>query len=420
MRESVDFGSARLRKAAPAVLPVLLATLGACGELEPGSGSGLVAVRDSAGVTIVENDLLRLDARCAAADEPTVVIGTTGGDPDYELYRVFGASRLSDGRIVLVNQGSQELRFYDRDGRFLQRAGGAGGGPGEFRDAFYLWVLPGDTIWVGDYRPWQFLVFSPEGEWVRTVRPRPEYPNSPGIVDVLADGRSVLSRRAFFAYGPRFEPRNTTVVVHGSDGMLIDTVGTYPNGRWGRVGDDPNSPGLYPLFESFLRVAAVGSRIVVGHTSRPELKVLEATEALRPERIIRWTAGSREIRPEDVDEERRRLAEPYQDMAPAMRRQLVDPLVSEERPIADEFPAFSSLMVGRDGRMWIRQYPRPGASDTPEWVAFGSDGRFDCRLAVPAFDELLEFGQDYLLALERDELDVERVVEYGIGRIGDP
>jgi hypothetical protein len=411
-------GSTEVRNAVPSMLLVLLASTGACGEREQGTPA--IAARDSAGITIVESDLARLATRCSVDAEPSVVIGTAGGDPRYELYRVFGASRLSDGRIVLVNQGSQELRFYDPEGRFLQSAGGAGGGPGEFRDAFYLWVLPGDTIWVGDYRPWQFLVFSPEGEWVRTVRPRPEYPNPPGVIDVLDDGRSVLSRRAFIAYGPRFETRNMTVAVHGADGMLIDTVGTYPNGRWGRVGDDPNSPGLYPLFESFARVAASGSRVVVGHTSRPELEILEASVAPSLERIIRWTAGSREIQPEDVEAERRRLAEPYEDMDPAMRRQLVDPLVSDERPVADEFPAFSSLMLGRDDRIWIRQYPRPGASETPEWVAFGSDGRFDCRLALPPFDELLEFGQDYLLALEKDELDVERVVQYGIGPAVDP
>jgi hypothetical protein len=159
------------------------------------SNSSAVTVRDSSGIVIVENDLARLPLMCVVGDAPTIAIGSTDGASEYELHRVFGASRLGDGRIVLVNQGSSQLRFYDASGRFLMSAGRSGSGPGEFRDAFYLWVLPGDTIWVGDYDPWQFLVFSPAGHWVRTVRPTPEYVNSPAVINVLDDGRAVLAQQ---------------------------------------------------------------------------------------------------------------------------------------------------------------------------------------------------------------------------------
>lgn len=33
---------------------------------------------------------------------------------------------------------------------------------------------------------------------------------------------------------------------------------------------------------------------------------------------------------------------------------------------------------------------------------------------IPAFDEILEFGADYLLVLSRDELEVERVSQYSL------
>src|SRR5690606_4738638 len=113
----------------------LAAALGAsflavgCGAGEgPASGTP-IAERDSAGIAVVDNDLLRLTDRCALEAEPRVVIGTATGAPEYQLYRVFGATRLRDGRIALVNQGSQELRFYDADGRFLHAAGSEGEGP---------------------------------------------------------------------------------------------------------------------------------------------------------------------------------------------------------------------------------------------------------------------------------------------------
>src|SRR5687768_1257800 len=141
--------------------------------------SGVTTMRDSAGIAIAENDLARLTSTCTMTSTPTVSIGSAEGEEAYQLYRVFGARKLSDGRIVLVNQGSQQLRFYDASGKFLNAAGREGRGPGEFENAFYLWVLPGDTVWVGDYRPWQFHVFGPDGTWKRTVRPTPQYYNSP-------------------------------------------------------------------------------------------------------------------------------------------------------------------------------------------------------------------------------------------------
>ena len=43
---------------------------------------------------------------------------------------------LSDGRIAIVNQGSDEIRIYDANGRFVNTFGRKGGGPGEFRNVF--------------------------------------------------------------------------------------------------------------------------------------------------------------------------------------------------------------------------------------------------------------------------------------------
>ena len=111
------------------VLPVLACSAG------PGSESAITR-RDSAGMFIVENNLASLRAECRVDSLPSLSIGVAEGAPEYELHRVFGATQLSDGRIVLVNQGTQEIRFYDARGQFLSRAGRAGRGPGEFSDAF--------------------------------------------------------------------------------------------------------------------------------------------------------------------------------------------------------------------------------------------------------------------------------------------
>ena len=76
--------------------------------------------RDSAGIRIVENaqpawsasDALTLSAA------PSLVIGNRVGEA-YEFSRVAGTARLSDGRIVIADGGSLQLRFYDASGSFL-------------------------------------------------------------------------------------------------------------------------------------------------------------------------------------------------------------------------------------------------------------------------------------------------------------
>ncbi|MFQ5702894.1 MAG: hypothetical protein ACE5HT_02620 [Gemmatimonadales bacterium] len=87
-------------------------------------------------MTIVENSdpVRREGVGWRLADRPTVDIGEQQHDPNYQLFRVASAIRLSDGRIVIANAGTQELRFYDPDGMYDATTGGAGDGPGEFRN----------------------------------------------------------------------------------------------------------------------------------------------------------------------------------------------------------------------------------------------------------------------------------------------
>ena len=67
-------------------------------------------------------------------------------------------------------------------------------------------------------------------------------------------------------------------------------------------------------------------------------------------------------------------------------------------------------MIGRDGRLWLKRYARP--REEPSWMAFKASGDFSCHLRPGSQLTPFEFGANYLLALHRDELEVERVVMY--------
>jgi hypothetical protein len=392
-------------------LLALVQSLAGCGS---GSGSEgpPVTVRDSAGIVITENHLTEALEMCLITPQPQVVIGVTDGAEEYQLYRVFDATRLSNGELAVVNQGSSEIRIYDREGAFQRAFGGQGEGPGEFRNVFQIWSLPGDTLWVGDYRPWRFLVFGPEGEWVRTIQPEPMYPNSPSEMGLLDDGRAILGQQVRNRRSPGFHLDWLHLVVHNQEGVLTDSLGVFPHGRWGKTVEDPNSPWLYPFFEPFTRVAVTGDRFAISTTEDPEIRVYDPEGELV--RLVRWTSEDRAVRATDIEAEKRRLANNYADLDPATRERMVEPLIHSDRPAADRFPTLSSLQFGTDGLLWVKEYPRPNNPDAGHWITFDTAGRLTGQCDIPQSLTIFEFGRDYLLGEETDDLGVERVVLYGL------
>jgi len=99
--------------------------------------------------------------------EPTLEIGVVEGDPNYELHQAISSVRLPDGRIVVSNAGSQEIRFYDSDGQFLAKAGGRGGGPGEFRWLSRVYRYGADSIMALDNGANRLSVFDTDGNYAR-------------------------------------------------------------------------------------------------------------------------------------------------------------------------------------------------------------------------------------------------------------
>lgn len=111
------------------LLAVSVATFASCA---PSRDAALMVARDSAGIEIVENSQgasSKVPPRLSLSVEPTLQIGSRGGH-ETALHRVVGTTRLADGRIVVANAGTGELRafgpageFVDLDGRTIGKAG---------------------------------------------------------------------------------------------------------------------------------------------------------------------------------------------------------------------------------------------------------------------------------------------------------
>jgi len=386
----------------------------ACGETD--SRTAATIMRDSSGVVIVQHDLTRNTNACSIDSIPRVSIGVEEGEESYQLAGLGGAIRLSDGRIVLVNRRTHEIRYYDSTGVWIRSSGRQGQGPGEFSEPFYIQPLRGDTIYVGDFRPFQYLVFDEKGDWVKSVKPDPMELNSPRSMNILADGRLFNGRENTFEKRENFAPRTITMELYDANGKLTDTVATLENGRYGKLDDDAQSMFIYPIFESFAQARARGDRIVVGHASKPELRVQRSDTGLPLDRIIRWDVGPRSISSADIEAFKAAQVARNKNLSAELRPRFLDPLISEKRPVADSFPAFGQLMLSSDSAIWIREFPRPSDTLAHHWIAFERDGTFRCRLDTPRFAEYLDWGRDYVLVVDPDTAsDVERVRLYKVG-----
>ncbi len=77
--------------------------------------------------------------------------------------------------------------------------------------------------------------------------------------------------------------------------------------------------------------------------------------------------------------------------------------------------AFSDLRVDPTGMVWLRTGRHfPPKAPSNEWTGFSREGVLLGTLSLPERLEVLEFGEDYVLGVWKDEMDVEYVRLYAL------
>ena len=373
-----------------------------------------VAVRDSGGVAIVDNPTAAatLELPWTVATEPSVVIGVVDGAPEYQLHRITGAARLSDGRIAVVNAGSGEIRFYDAAGSFLAAVGGEGEGPGEFRDMALVDTAPGDSLLLYDPRLQRFT-------WVTAApaigRSFPSSDSAGGRLQVLphgrlGSGRIVASGRAIAEGTPSSGVRDPfrPLLVLDTGGTVRDTLGRYTH--------EPRHVWATERMVSIARVPygsvtgfAVGAEAIhVAPADDWEIRTLDGDGRLA--RLVRLHLQPRPVTATDVEAA----------IAEVLGRTSLSPADAREQhemmEIPDRMPAHGRVLLDRDDHLWVEEYRAPGEAGPARWWVVDPEGRVLGVVALPGGLEVQEIGGDYVLGVALDELDTPRVVLYELDR----
>lgn len=400
---------------------------GAC-TLSPGAtDSADHSVRDSLGVTIVENGAPALADGWRLSANPVAVIDGNGPVEQTPLDPV-SVFEAADGG-VLVADGNQSgwngVLKFSSEGNFREMIGREGQGPGEFRQLWWAGTYRADSIATWDQGGDAISVFGSDGGFDRQV-PIPVLfqENTPGTYGFTAGTRGSFDDGAFlaFSFGSFNVPSSPglgwiehPLLALAADGERWDTIGVYPfmQATW-----DGNRQS-FGMFTNQVFEAAFGSQVIRAHSETYEIEILERDGTLRTK--VRKRFDPIPITQTHVDHFiawflQRGEGAPSPEVEAEVRSMLRD----TSHP--DYLPAFSHVLVDPDLNVWVERFRwvdpwEPGPDPQPTtWDVFGPDGQWLTEILVPAGLLVQSVSSSRIYGFTVDDVDVRHVVVYAIVR----
>ena len=344
---------------------------------------------------------------------------------DVESVAFDGASNL-----YLFDDQAQRILVVGPDGSLIRRLGGLGDGPGEFREAVEMAVMPDGRVIVADFRRRGFHLFHADGEFnrmvpmsgvteVMRVGPIRALPGTEAIarVPTLATQILTMTRELSFSHSSHAIEREDLSGEQTATDTIAeawlpanrpdDFPGRNPNRR-GVVGHVSPTVGLPLLSPRLYWGVLPDGRVAFSDSSAYHVKLAEmgrgvVRRLIRP--ILRRPVTRRLIRAEK-DRLLRRMEEtarPGTDLRE--RREAIENL-----RFAEEVPVVRGLAVTWEGHIWVLRSGGEPVGDGPIDV-LTPDGRYLGSYRTGIMELPDAFGPDGLVAfIERNEMDVETVL----------
>jgi hypothetical protein len=384
-----------------------LAVLVGCGTAES-QGESMPAVRDSAGISIVEPRASEpKPAQWAVDTEPYWLVGELEGQTEYLFSRIAGALDLGDGRVVVADGGTNELRFFDDDGQWIESLGGEGQGPGEFEYIRALDFCYPDGFVAFDLN-WQKNNYLMDGTFVEKtvlrvpsgITPYSLACDSGGNVLMLGWGRDGSG-------GPiiGFHQAYDQLLLTDAEGEIQADLGErLSSERIGsQYGSRPHPAGRATRMALHDGLMFVGS----GESFEVEVRSLDGTLT----HLLRGPQISLEVTEPMKDAYLQGQLARAEDAT--RRASLRSQIEGWEWPATA--PAFTELMVDGAGVVWVKRFSiEPDTNET--WSLLDMDRGYLGYIELGAGQELLSIGDEDLLVRIIDEFDVERVGKLALDR----
>ena len=391
---------------------------------------------DSAGIpiaTVIEPQWGPREA-WTVETEPLVEIGTVSGAPEYQFADVVAAVRLSNGDIVVADRGVAELRSYDAAGNFQWRAGRFGEGPGEFESLEFLGTTAGDTLVTFDKSLVRVQVFGPQGGLARTLRvaiTEGEAADQAAVADKaigVVDGLFIVR---FVEYGDVMPtgivrwPLERLAALDLADGAVWSLMVLPGHEAHVRVREDGRySHGSY-VFSRGPEFGAAAGLLAVIDTEAWSVRLVSPRDGAITA-AVRRDMAPREVTAALLDLHLDGIVEiAFPDPAAAAPEDVAGlRRMWRNMPRGPTLPVLRSLHVDATGHLWLQPYYVAGA-EPPPFEIHSPDGIWLGSVSLPpgrqrAFVQYqapyMEIGEDYVLGVWTDDLDVQYVRMYRINK----
>jgi len=372
--------------------------------------------RDSAGITIVESPGMAM----TTGAEPRVMPSASleigcGPDSPHQFHRIRGLAILPDQRLLVVDEGSHSLYFFDASGSLLQTAGRAGEGPGEFRSLRKVPTSKRDFLLVLDRRLRRFTEVAMDGQPARTWPLTWEGPMGPSEI-YGAVGNAVLGRYSMGLVPPpgsaQPEPDSAQIRIldlgSGDEVVLADPISGQ---RW--LSTERDEQGQYASIPFPLEILPAGTAGPTSFFVYPGAgsDIREYTPEGQMIRILRVKGGMREVTGSVLDEliESEAAAAPNPNLAALIRREF------RRIPMPTEMPLFRSLLVDDLGWVWAELF-ESNRMKPPKWLVFDHEGVARGTVLVPEGIDQWQIGEDFAIGRWRDSYGVECLRKYALSR----
>lgn len=421
MNSLIESKSHKLRAFWSTLLPVLLGLvwLAACSPTQPLQQSDL-EITDSAGVVLVQQ---LVDTSRALVLEEAWRIGSLDGDEATRFFTPRDAVITADGEVYVLDSGNHLVKvFAVADGTFLRSFGSEGSGPGEFqRSAMGIDVGNGIVAVMDAGR--RLHSFRPGGEFIETMTLGQLLPpgSMAGEFRLAGEDGLITVRRVFDPEsGGGIEGQPTALRAFSFEAGLGDETGL----AW-RAGVETQTVGamrwsISPLFQqrphTYLDAAGRLYRIY-GQDYGWEVFRRDGSLERRVTNRGNRTPVSQADRDRYAEDRRNACRDsPAQSECSQYVDDALPALMALEEP---EFqPAVYQLEGSSEGDLLVLRadlgYDIVDGFREKTYDYFDPEGRFRGRFVRGPGFRVIAVRPDMILAVERDDLDVESVVLYRV------
>lgn len=317
------------------------------------------------------------------------------------------ALRLDDGRIAVVNAGSQRVRIFAPGGEWLRDLGREGRGPGEFEMPAWTGVH-GDTVMVWDLLARRLSRFAPDGRFAGSATVPDGVGHFPRMVGQYSDGSILLAADGATAGGKLGAVRDSMALLRVSpQGALLDTLAVVPaSEQFASVSSDGRRFKVEDLPFGRRTVMALHEDVLYfGTGDDAGVRTMAADGTVRS--LLSVPGAPARIGASDVDEYWAKLVTTGRS-ADAGDRQPTAGI-----PYPEQLPPHGPLHVDALGRVWVAESRLPRQWDEPaSWWVFSPDGELLASIDLPPRSLVLQVGGDWILLREMDEDQREVVSLY--------